>query len=34
VIPDTAFRFQELPPGYRTLTIEQAMAEFRAKGGG
>lgn len=34
VIPDAAFRFQELPGGYRALTIEQAMAEFRAKGGG
>jgi len=33
-IPARAFRFQELPPGYRTLTIEQAMAESGRGGAG
>lgn len=33
-IPAGAFRFQALPPGYRTLTIEEAMAESRRGGGG
>ena len=33
-IPAIAFRFQELPPGYRALTIEEAMAESRRGGGG
>jgi hypothetical protein len=32
-IPEGAFRFQELPDGYRVLTIEEAMAEFRRDGG-
>jgi len=32
-IPAAAFRFLELPPGYRLLTIEDAMAEFRRSGG-
>ena len=31
-IPAVAFQFQEAPPGYRSLTIQQAMAEFRARG--
>lgn len=33
-ISEAAFRFLEAPPGYRVLTIEQAMAEFRREGGG
>jgi len=33
-IPAAAFRFQPLPNGYRSLTIEEAMAEFRREGGG
>lgn len=33
-IPAGAFQFQELPPGYRTLTIEEAMAESRRGRGG
>ena len=32
-IPPVAFRFLELPSGYRLLTIEEAMAEFRRSGG-
>lgn len=32
-IPDAAFRFREPPEGYRTMTIEEAMAEFRRNGG-
>ena len=32
-IPAVAFQFEPAPPGYRRLTIEQAMAEFRAAGG-
>ncbi len=32
-IPAGAFQFQELPPGYRALTIEEAMAESRREGG-
>lgn len=32
--PEPAFRFEPLPPGYRVLTIEEAMAEFRREGGG
>lgn len=34
VIPAAAFQFQELPQGYRSLTIEEAMAEFRRERGG
>lgn len=33
-IPPAAFQFQQLPAGYRVLTIEEAMAEFRREGGG
>jgi hypothetical protein len=33
-ITEGAFRFLEAPPGYRVLTIERAMAEFRREGGG
>jgi len=33
-IPAGAFQFQELPSGYRVLTIQEAMAEFRRGGGG
>ncbi len=33
-VPAIAFRFQELPDGYRSLTIEEAMAEFRRERGG
>ena len=32
-IPAVAFRFLELPSGYRLLTIEEAIAEFRRSGG-
>lgn len=32
-IPAGAFRFLDLPLGYRQLTIEEAMAEFRRSGG-
>ena len=32
-IPTAAFRFAELPPGYRVLTIQEAMAESRRSGG-
>lgn len=32
-IPPVAFQFQELPDGYRTMTIEEAMAEIRRGGG-
>ncbi len=32
-IPAVAFQFKEAPPGYRSLTIQQALAEFRARGG-
>ena len=32
-IPAVAFRFLEVPSGYRLLTIEDAMAEFRRSGG-
>jgi len=31
-IPPTAFHFQEPPSGYRTMTIQAAMAEFRRNG--
>jgi len=33
-IPAQAFQFRTAPPGYRVLTIEQAMEEFRRGGGG
>lgn len=33
-IPDAAFQFQQPPAGYRVLTIEEAMAEFRRGDGG
>ncbi len=33
-MPAIAFDFQELPPGYRSLSIEEAMAEFRRERGG
>ena len=33
LIPAVAFRFLDLPSGYRQLTIEEAMAEFRRSGG-
>ncbi|MGD8330806.1 MAG: hypothetical protein PVJ49_15365 [Acidobacteriota bacterium] len=32
-IPAQAFQFRPVPPGYRVLTIEQAMEEFRRGGG-
>ncbi len=32
-IPAVAFQFKPAPPGYRSLTIQQALAEFRARGG-
>ena len=31
-IPPRAFQFEELPDGYRSMTIEEAMAEFRRNG--
>ncbi len=33
VMPAIAFQFQDLPDGYRSLTIEEAMAEFRRERG-
>lgn len=33
-MPAIAFNFQELPDGYRSLSIEEAMAEFRRERGG
>ena len=32
-IPPTAFHVMAVPPGYRVLTIEEAMAEIRREGG-
>ena len=32
-IPAVAFQFLELPSGYRALTLEEAMVEFRRSGG-
>lgn len=32
-IPAVAFKFLELPPGYRLLTLKEAMEEFRRSGG-
>ena len=33
-MPAIAFKFQDLPEGYRSLSIEDAMAEFRRERGG